>query len=125
MDDRGYQFGDGVYEVVRLYEGEFFLMDPHLERLGRSCREMGLSLGVSLQVLKERLVALAKRELVQTGTVYIQVTRGVYSGIQEFPTWSDAAAYDRQARHLAKLFAENIKHYQNPPAAMALTGVGL
>lgn len=102
MDDRGYQFGDGVYEVVRLCEGEFFLMDPHLERLERSCRELGLSLGVARIVLKERLAVLAKQEGVQTGTLYIQVTRGVYSRIQEFPPADVPVQITACARELAR-----------------------
>jgi len=38
--DRGFLFGDGIYEVIPSYQGEFFLLDQHLERLRRSLREI-------------------------------------------------------------------------------------
>jgi len=85
MDDRGYQFGDGVYEVYRLYGGSPFLMEPHLERLRRSCRELGIPFAIPDDVLKQRLADLVQKEGVETGTVYIQITRAVHPRIQEFP----------------------------------------
>ncbi|GAA3319332.1 hypothetical protein GCM10020331_025790 [Ectobacillus funiculus] len=42
MEERGLQFGDGVYEVIRLYEGTFHLLGPHLARLYRSMEEIEL-----------------------------------------------------------------------------------
>jgi D-alanine transaminase len=102
IDDRGYQFGDGVYEVVRLYEGVPFLMEPHLVRLRRSCRELGMDLNFTDESLKERLAELVTKEEVQTGTVYIQITRGIFSRIQEFPPGDLPVQVTAYARGLAR-----------------------
>ncbi|MEK7869585.1 MAG: aminotransferase class IV, partial [Nitrospirota bacterium] len=40
IEDRGFQFGDGVYEVIRTYHGRPFELDAHLNRLDRSAREL-------------------------------------------------------------------------------------
>ena len=44
LEERGLQFGDGVYEVIRLYKGNFHLLDPHITRLYRSMEEIELTL---------------------------------------------------------------------------------
>ncbi len=85
IDDRGYQFGDGIYEVVRLYGGEPFLMRPHLDRLRRSAHELGMRADLDNGVLEENFRQLAEKEGVSTGILYMQVTRGVYQRVQEFP----------------------------------------
>lgn len=98
IDDRGYQFGDGIYEVVRLYEGKTFLMAEHLVRLRRSAAELGIGLGFSDECLAGRLSELAQKEPVHTGSIYVQVTRGVHARIQEFPPGelpSELTAYIR------------------------------
>ena len=46
LEERGLQFGDGVYEVIRLYKGNFHLLDPHITRLYRSMEEVELSLPI-------------------------------------------------------------------------------
>ena len=42
IEDRGFQFGDGVYEVIRTYRGQPFKLDAHLARLTRSAEALGL-----------------------------------------------------------------------------------
>src|SRR5262245_5164726 len=76
ITDRGLTFGDGIYEVYRIYRGRPFRMAAHLDRLRRSAREIGLE----LPSLDWREL---HRELVERNgfgsadaTVYIQVTRG-------------------------------------------------
>ena len=44
IEDRGYQFGDGVYEVIRVYNGKLFTVDDHLKRLVKSAESIGISL---------------------------------------------------------------------------------
>jgi D-alanine transaminase len=85
IDDRGLQFGDGIYEAVRLYEGRPFLMDEHLTRLRRSARELGMSPAFAGKGFEARLEELAQKEGISTGILYFQVTRGVYPRSQEFP----------------------------------------
>lgn len=84
IDDRGYQFGDGVYEVIRYYAGKPFLLEPHLRRLRRSAGEIGIPFPVSDDTLSAQFAELIAREGIRTGIVYIQLTRGVYPRIQGF-----------------------------------------
>ena len=44
IEDRGYQFGDGVYEVIRIYNGILFTLDEHIARLYKSAAEIGIDL---------------------------------------------------------------------------------
>ena len=64
IEDRGYQFGDGIYEVVHLYDGRFVDEDLHLSRLERSLREIALPMPIppSPPRLVLRRGALAKCE---------------------------------------------------------------
>lgn len=77
IEDRGYQFGDGVYEVVRVYEGEVYELDRHVERLFRSAKEIDITLEYTIDELKETLKKLIEENNVIDGGVYFQVTRGV------------------------------------------------
>ncbi|WP_408006145.1 D-amino-acid transaminase [Pseudalkalibacillus sp. A8] len=85
IEDRGYQFGDGVYEVVRIYNGQYFGMEEHLIRLERSAREIQMTLPYSIELLKERLEKLAKANDIRDGHVYLQITRGVAERTHQFP----------------------------------------
>ncbi|HXV86228.1 MAG TPA: aminotransferase class IV [Gemmatimonadales bacterium] len=85
-DDRGFLFGDGIYEVVRTYEGKLFATEPHLDRLQYGLRET-LIQGVDLAQLRAALPELIRRNDLTTGdaTVYIEVTRGVAPRTHHFP----------------------------------------
>ena len=76
VDDRGFLFADGVYEVVRLYGGKPFLMDPHMERLrnGLAALQMDTSVAGEVPAIAERLIA--ENGVDGDGTIYLQVTRG-------------------------------------------------
>lgn len=76
LEDRGYQFGDGIYEVIRVYDGKPFLMDEHLNRLERSAREIQLTLPMPIDRIKEKLLELLTLEQGNTCNIYLQVTRG-------------------------------------------------
>ena len=86
LEDRGYQFGDGIYEVISVYNGQPFLMDQHMQRLERSARELMLDLPVSTGRLKEKVQALIEQEGRSTCSVYLQVTRGAAPRRHPFPT---------------------------------------
>ncbi|MBO1519997.1 D-amino-acid transaminase [Oceanisphaera pacifica] len=77
IEDRGYQFGDGVYEVVRVYEGEVYELDGHVERFFRSAQEIDITLSYTVNELKENIKALIAENNVVDGGIYFQVTRGV------------------------------------------------
>ncbi|MFC3039556.1 D-amino-acid transaminase [Virgibacillus xinjiangensis] len=85
IEDRGYQFGDGVYEVIGVYEGRPFMMDEHLERLQRSAKEVQLKLPYSMVELRNLLNQLVKANHLDEGIIYLQVTRGAASRWHEFP----------------------------------------
>ena len=85
IEDRGYQFGDGVYEVIGVYEGKPFMLDEHMERLKRSAREIQLSLPYSTDQLKSKLVELVEVNKLDEGIIYMQVSRGTASREHFFP----------------------------------------
>ncbi len=73
--DRGFLFGDAVYEVVRLYRGRAYLLDEHWRRLAHSLEAIRIA-GVDLDRLRARLRETIAASGVQEGTAYIQITRG-------------------------------------------------
>ena len=76
--DRGFIFGDGIYEVIPAYDGHLFCLDEHLARLERSLAEVRIANPHDREgwrALAQRLVDSAANEA--TVSVYIQVTRGV------------------------------------------------
>jgi D-alanine transaminase len=85
IEDRGYQFGDGIYEVVHLYDGRFIDEDLHLARLERSLREIQLPMPMPRASLRLVLREVARRNRVTEGLLYMQVTRGVARRDHAFP----------------------------------------
>ena len=85
IEDRGYQFGDGIYEVVHLYDGRFIDEDLHLARLERSLREIALPMPMPRASLRLVLREVARRNRVTEGLLYMQVTRGVARRDHAFP----------------------------------------
>jgi len=86
-DDRGFLFADGVYEVVRWYEGFFFDMDSHLGRLKRSLRELRIHWAEvdMFQALSLELIKLNNLES-QPAMIYLQVSRGAAKRSHNFPS---------------------------------------
>jgi D-alanine transaminase len=85
IEDRGYQFGDGVYEVVHLHAGRFIDAERHLDRLERSLGEIRLPMPMSRPALRHVLAEVAQRNRVTEGLLYMQVTRGVARREHAFP----------------------------------------
>ncbi|MBB6673166.1 D-amino-acid transaminase [Cohnella nanjingensis] len=83
--DRGYYFGDGVYEVYRVYGGRLFETGLHYERLARSAAGVKLALPFGEAELEGVLTELVLRNEVREGTVYLQITRGVAPRNHLFP----------------------------------------
>ena len=75
VEDRGFQFGDGVYEVIRVYRTVPFRLDRHLARLGRSLKGVGIVRPEPESKIREICLTLAGP--MEDGIVYLQVTRGV------------------------------------------------
>lgn len=86
IEDRGYQFADGVYEVVHLHDGRFVDEDRHLDRLDRSLRELRLTPPMGRAALRVVLGEVARRNRVREGLLYMQVTRGVTRRDHPFPS---------------------------------------
>ncbi|MCO6390654.1 D-amino-acid transaminase [Aliihoeflea aestuarii] len=86
VEDRGYQFADGVYEVCEISRGFIIDMEPHLDRLDRSLRELRISWPMSRAALQTVMREVIARNGVANGLVYIQVTRGVAPRDHFFPT---------------------------------------
>ena len=89
VDDRGFLFGDGVYEVIRVIEGRYLDGERHFRRLDRSLAELELpdpaSSGMDLPAIGREL--LERQDLAARGEagVYIQVTRGSAPRRHAFP----------------------------------------
>ena len=77
IDDRGYQFGDGIYEVVYIIDGHLADEGPHLDRLERSLAEIKIPMPTSRSALKMIMARVIRLNQVRTGLVYVQITRGV------------------------------------------------
>ena len=76
VEDRGFQFADGVYEVVRIYDGRAFMLAEHMDRLQRSCASIALKLPMDQAELRDHIVKLIEKSAVAEGMVYLQITRG-------------------------------------------------
>lgn len=85
VEDRGFQFADGVYEVVRLYGGKPFTLDEHLDRLDRSAGGISLDVPLSRQTLRTEILRLVAQSGVADGMVYLQLTRGAAPRNHLFP----------------------------------------
>jgi D-alanine transaminase len=85
IEDRGYQFADGVYEVCEVAHGFIVDMTRHLDRLERSLRELSIAWPVARKALTIILREVVHRNRVRNGLVYVQVTRGVAARDFVFP----------------------------------------
>jgi len=85
INDRGYYFGDGVYEVFRIYNGVLFEKDAHMARLARSAQAVRINFPCSLAELEERLDRLVALNGINEGTLYMQLTRGEAKRAHPFP----------------------------------------
>jgi D-alanine transaminase len=74
--DRGFLFGDAVYEAMRIYSGKAFLLDPHLARLRRSLDCLRIA-GVSIESVKKDIEEILKTSGLKEAVVYLQISRGV------------------------------------------------
>lgn len=85
IEDRGYQFADGVYEVCEVRCGRMIDERRHMERLERSLRELRIAMPMSTAALGVVLRETIRRNRVRDGLVYLQVTRGVARRDHAFP----------------------------------------
>jgi len=76
VEDRGFQFADGVYEVCEVRAGRIVDEERHLARLNRSLRELSITPPMSDAALRVVISEVLRRNMVRDGAVYLQVTRG-------------------------------------------------
>jgi D-alanine transaminase len=86
VEDRGYQFADGVYEVIAVQGGRLVDEDEHLERLAYSLNELEISWPMSPRAMRAVMRELLRQNAIwRRGIVYVQVTRGVAPRNHAFP----------------------------------------
>lgn len=102
IEDRGYQFGDGVYEVIRVYNGKMFTGIEHLNRLAESAEKIRMKLPYSPEELLARMEELISKNEVETGTVYMQFTRGTSPRNHVFPGENVATTFVAYTRKVPR-----------------------
>ena len=91
VEDRGYQFSDGVYEVIAIHDTRLVYEDPHLDRLERSLGELRMAPPMPRAALKVVLRETIRRDRARHGLIYMQVTRGVASRNHAFPEATESS----------------------------------
>jgi D-alanine transaminase len=102
IEDRGYQFADGVYEVVHVRAGRLIDAEPHLQRFDYSLGELRIAPPMPRAALRLVLQELLFRNAVVNGLVYFQSTRGVAPRDHKFPARARTSLV-ATARHLRPL----------------------
>lgn len=92
-EDRGYYFGDGIYEVFRVYGGRLYETEAHFRRLSRSLEAVRIPLPYPLPELETLLEELVRENRIGTGTVYVQITRGEAPRAHAFPKRGHPVVY--------------------------------
>jgi D-alanine transaminase len=100
IEDRGYQFSDGVYEVCEVRAGRLIDERPHMARLKRSLAELHIAVPMSDAALAIVLRECIRRNRVRNGILYLQVTRGVARRDHAFPPSGTRPSVVVTARHL-------------------------
>ena len=85
IEDRGYQFGDGIYEVVRVYNGRLFTWEEHVERLYASAEKIRMTVPYAKEEMKAVMEKLIEKNQLTDGTIYLQLTRGIAPRNHAFP----------------------------------------
>jgi D-alanine transaminase len=111
IEDRGYQFADGVYEVTAVRDGRLVDEHLHLARLDRSLKELRIARPMSDPALKFVTREVIRRNGVRNGIVYLQITRGVAPRDHAFPAAAETSIVitSRRGKPNDKAAAEGVK----------------
>ena len=90
IEDRGYQFGDGIYEATHVYNGKCFALDRHLERMRRSLKEIALPIMYADEEIIGMHEDIIQKSQIKDGAIYFQFTRGTAPRQHYFPAKSQA-----------------------------------
>lgn len=85
IEDRGFQFADGVYEVVACYQDNFIEMDAHLQRLEQSCSKINLDLPATLCEIRNLIERAYRFNRIPNAMIYVQITRGMAPRTHAYP----------------------------------------
>src|SRR5690242_18918678 len=85
VEDRGYQYSDGVYEVIRVYNVQPFTLAEHLDRMERSAKEIRIALPISKEELARETRQLIAKSKMRGGMIYMQISRGIAPRDHRFP----------------------------------------
>jgi D-alanine transaminase len=108
VEDRGYQFSDGVYEVCEVRGGRLVDERRHIERLMRSLSELRIAMPMSKAALGVVLRETVRRNRVRWGIVYLQISRGVARRDHAFPPSGTAPSMVVTARNMDLAGAERM-----------------
>ena len=108
IEDRGYQFSDGVYEVCEVRGGRLVDERRHIERLQRSLSELRIAMPMTPESLGTVLREVVRQNRVRWGIVYLQITRGVARRDHAFPPPGTRPAIVVTARNLDFANAEKV-----------------
>lgn len=112
IEDRGYNFGDAVYEYIASYGGRLFCLEDHLRRLSRSME--GLSFPpVSVEEIGEAIEALYRASGIERAGIYLQISRGVDRRDHPFPKDSSPQV------------VMTVRHLKEKPAVLRQNGAGV
>jgi D-alanine transaminase len=111
VEDRGYQFGDGVYEVCEVRGGRLIEERRHVERLQRSLGELRIRMPMSTRALSVILHEVVARNRIGYGIVYLQITRGVARRDHAFPAAQVEPSVVVTARALNRLRNEALAEH--------------
>jgi D-alanine transaminase len=100
IEDRGFQFGDGIYEVVYVQDGRPIDAALHMARLQRSLREIAILPPLSPGALDVVMREVLRRNRISTGLVYIQISRGAAQRSHAFPVPPVRPSVIVTARHI-------------------------
>ena len=100
IEDRGYQFSDAVYEVIMFVAGSPLDMEPHLDRLDNSLAELAITQPMVRSALRRVIMEVVRRNRLQNGIVYLQISRGVAPRDHAFPSANVSPALVMTAKRL-------------------------
>jgi len=110
IEDRGYQFADGVYEVIAVWNKKPVDYGAHISRLLRSLAEIGISAFPNPGVLTVIIKEIMRRNRLSRGSIYMQVSRGVAPRNHAFPPEKTSTSLVVTARHGVGPSEAQIKH---------------
>ncbi|MFC4355871.1 D-amino-acid transaminase [Chryseomicrobium palamuruense] len=106
IEDRGYQFGDGIYEVIKVYGGDVFTATEHIDRFYSSAEKIAMALPYTKDVLHHLIHQLIEENELENGIVYLQATRGDSPRNHPYPNPAVEAVLTGYTRETKRPLAE-------------------